>query len=319
MKYLLRLLLVLLVTCLVFAVAGVIATWAPDRTVQELSARWAPPPSQFVAVQGMQVHVRDEGPRNDPLPVVLLHGTSASLHTWDGWADALKKERRVIRLDLPAFGLTGPHPQNDYTPQAYVRLVEGVVTAMGIQNFVVAGNSLGGQVAWATAVALPQRVQRLVLVDAAGYPPQPQSIPIGFRIAGTPGLRRLAEVLLPRGVIEASLRNVYGNPAAVTPALVDRYYELTLREGNRQALAYRFDQLQKTDWAANSAAIKTLKLPTLILWGAKDRLIPVENGHQFAADIAGSQLRIFDDLGHVPQEEDAARTVEVVRNFLQKP
>jgi pimeloyl-ACP methyl ester carboxylesterase len=267
----------------------------------------------------MQVHVRDEGPRNDPLPVVLLHGTSASLHTWDGWADALKKERRVIRLDLPAFGLTGPHPQNDYTPQAYVRLVEGVVNAMGIQNFVVAGNSLGGQVAWATAVALPQRVQRLVLVDAAGYPPQPQSIPIGFRIAGTPGLRRLAEVLLPRGVIEASLRNVYGNPAAVTPALVDRYYELTLREGNRQALAYRFDQLQKTDWAANSAAIKTLKLPTLILWGAKDRLIPVENGHQFAADIAGSQLRIFDDLGHVPQEEDAARTVEVVRNFLQKP
>ena len=158
-----------------------------------------------------------------------------------------------------------------------------------------------------------------MLVDASGYPTAPQSVPIGFRIARTPGLRRLAELVLPRGVIESSLRNLYGDASKVTPELVDRYYELTLREGNRQALAYRFDQLQKADVAKGMATIQALKVPALIMWGGKDRLIPVENGHRFAADIAGSQLVVFDDLGHVPQEEDPQRTVKVLRKFLLKP
>ena len=319
MKYLLRFILVAVVIAVVFVIAGIIATWAPDRPVEQLKERWAQSPSQFVSVNGLQVHVRDEGPRDDLVPLVLLHGTSASLHTWDGWVADLKGERRVIRFDLPGFGLTGPDVQNDYTLEAYVRTVEGVVNAMGVKDFVLAGNSLGGQVAWATAVALPQRVRQLVLVDAAGYPMAPQSIPIGFRIARIPGLRRLAEVVLPRGVIQASLRNVYGDPSKVTPELVDRYYELTLREGNRQALAYRFDQMQKADVDKGSAAIRALKLPTLILWGGKDRLIPVENGLRFAADIVGSQLVVFDDLGHVPQEEDPQRTVQALRKFLLKP
>lgn len=319
MKYLLRILLVVAVVAVVFAAAGIIATWAPDRSVDQLKGRWAQAPSQFIAVNGLRVHVRDEGPRDDPLPLVLVHGTSASLHTWDGWVADLKGQRRVIRFDLPGFGLTGPDLQNDYSLDAYVRLVEGVVNAMGVQHFVLAGNSLGGQIAWATAAALPQRVRQLVLVDASGYPMAPQSIPIGFRIARIPGVRRLAEVVLPRGLIQASLRNVYGDPDKVTPELVDRYYELTLREGNRQALAYRFDQMQKADVAKAVAAIRALKVPTLIVWGGKDRLIPVENGRRFAADIAGSQLVVFDDLGHVPQEEDPQRTVQALRNFLLKP
>ena len=319
MKYLLRLILVAVVIAVVFVIAGIIATWAPDRSVEQLKGRWAQAPSQFLAVNGLQVHVRDEGPRDDPVPLVLLHGTSASLHTWDGWVADLKGQRRVIRFDLPAFGLTGPDLQNDYTLEAYVRTVEGVVNAMGVKDFVLAGNSLGGQIAWATAAALPQRVRQLVLVDAAGYPMAPQSVPIGFRIARIPGLRRLAEVVLPRGVIQASLRNVYGDPSKVTPELVDRYYELTLREGNRQALAYRFDQMLKVDIAKGMLAIRALRVPTLILWGGKDRLIPVENGHRFAADIVGSQLVVFDDLGHVPQEEDPQRTVQALRKFLLKP
>src|SRR5262245_60271035 len=93
----------------------VAATWAPDRPVADLQDKWAPPPSFSIEVRGMQVHTRDEGPRTDDVPIVLLHGTSASLHTWDGWADGLKAQRRVIRFDLPAFGLTGPAPDGDYT------------------------------------------------------------------------------------------------------------------------------------------------------------------------------------------------------------
>jgi pimeloyl-ACP methyl ester carboxylesterase len=312
MKLVLRILLVLLVAIGVFALAGVLATWAPDRSVKQLSERWASPPSSFLSVNGMQVHLRDEGPREDPNPIVLLHGTSDSLHTWAGWSEDLRRQRRVIRFDLPAFGLTGPDPRNDYSIEAYVRFVTAVVDTLGVKSFVLAGNSLGGQIAWATAVAHPERVVSLVLVDSAGYPLQPQSVPIGFRVARTPGLRKVMEFVLPRGVVQESLRNVYGDPSKVTPELVDRFYELTLRQGNRAALGSRMEQKLSGD----ESQIKTLKVPTLIVWGAKDRLIPLENGRRFAADIRNSQLVVFDNLGHVPQEEDAHATVKAVRQFL---
>jgi pimeloyl-ACP methyl ester carboxylesterase len=312
MKLVLRILLVLLVAIGVFALAGVLATWAPDRSVKQLSERWALPPSSFLPVSGMQVHLRDEGPRDDPNPIVLLHGTSDSLHTWAGWSEDLRHQRRVIRFDLPAFGLTGPDPRNDYSIAAYVRFVTAVVDTLGVKSFVLVGNSLGGQIAWATAVAHPERVVSLVLVDAAGYPLQPQSIPIGFRVARTPGLRKVMEFVLPRGVVENSLRNVYGDPSKVTPELVDRFYELTLRQGNRAALGSRLEQKLSGD----ELQIKALKVPTLIVWGGKDRLIPLENGRRFAADIRNSQLVVFDNLGHVPQEEDAPATVKAVKQFL---
>lgn len=315
MKLIIRIVGVLLLACVVFAIAGVLATWEPDRPVSALTARWAKAPSQFIEVDGMQVHMRDEGPRDDPMPIVLLHGTSASLHTWDGWAQYLSGQRRVIRFDLPAFGLTGPNPSNDYSIAAYVHLVIGVVNKLGVEKFVLAGNSLGGQVAWETALAQPQRVGKLVLIDAAGYPFQPISVPIGFTIARMPGVRVLMEQVLPRGVVDNSVRNVYGDPSKVTPGLVDRYYELTLRTGNRKALGYRMDQRLSGD----EAGIKNLKVPTLILWGAKDRLIPLNSAQRFAADIQGSKLVVFEALGHVPHEEDAKETVDVLKVFLATP
>ena len=314
MKILPGVVLVVVVALLVFAIAGLAATWAPDRSVESLKARWAPPPSQFVSVAGMQVHLRDEGPRDDPMPIVLLHGTSASLHTWDGWAQSLVQTRRVIRFDMPAFGLTGPNPQNDYSIRSYVAFVTAVMDTLGVQRFVLGGNSLGGQIAWETAVALPERVQKLILVDAGGYAFVSQSIPLGFQIARLPVLRNLMEYTLPRGIIQNSLENVYGDPALVTPALIDRYYELTLRAGNRKALGYRLEQ----GYASDEATIKSLKLPTLILWGAKDRLIPLENGKKFERDIAGSQLVMFEALGHVPHEENVQATLAEVLKFLQK-
>lgn len=316
MKTALKVLGGLLLALVVLVGVGVAQAWAPDRDVDGLKARWAPPPSQFVGLMGMQVHLRDEGPRNDPQPIVLLHGTSASLHTWEGWAAALRGQRRVIRFDLPGFALTGPNRQDDYSVEAYVRFVTAVVDQLGVQRFVLAGNSLGGQVAWATAAAMPQRVAQLVLVDASGYPPEsasvPPSLPLGFRIARTPGLRVLTQYTLPRSVVEKSVRNVYGDPAKVTPELVDLYVDMTLRAGNRKALGRRMDQ----GYTGQLADLKALTMPTLILWGGRDRLIPLEFGQRFARDIAGSRLVVFDELGHVPHEEDPVRTVAVVKTFL---
>ncbi len=190
-----------------------------------------------------------------------------------------------------------------------------MVDTLGVRNFVLAGNSLGGQIAWGAAVAMPQRVKKLALVDSAGYPIHSTSVPIGFVVARTPGVRRLMEYVLPRGLVESSLRNVYGDPSRVNPELVDRYYELALRAGNRQALAIRMDQRL----SGEEDSIKTLKLPTLVIWGAKDRLIPLDNAKRFESDIAGSRLVVFDELGHVPHEEDAQNTVQAFRAFLESP
>ena len=297
-------------------VAGFVAVnWAPDRPVSELKARWAPLPSDFVSVEGMAVHFRDEGARDDPAPIVLLHGTSASLHTWEGWSRALTANRRVIRFDLPGFGLTGPTPDGDYTIERYARFVTAMLDELGVRRCVLAGNSLGGQVAWVTALIATERVEKLILVDAAGYPLQSTSVPIGFRIARLPVLNKLAQFTLPRRVIEASLTNVYGDPRKVTPELVDLYFAMTVRAGNRQALAQRFSQIVP---GALTERIPALKQPTLILWGGRDRLIPPEHGQRFQREIAGSRLIVFPDLGHVPHEEDPAGTVAAVQQFLAR-
>ena len=301
---------------LLLLVAGFTAmNWAPDRPVSELSARWAQPPSTFIDVAGMRVHVRDEGLRDDPVPIILLHGTSASLHTWDGWVRELEQDRRVIRVDMPGFGLTGPTPDGDYTIAAYVRFATAVLDHFGIEHCVLAGNSFGGWVAWEMALAQPGRVDALILVDSAGYAIRSQSVPIAFRIAQIPVLNRLMEVTLPRSMIESSVRNVYGHPDKVTPELVDRYYEITLRQGNRRSLVQRFVQ---APLGIDEERIKELRVPTLILWGGRDRLIPLEYAGLFNRDIAGSELVVFDDLGHVPQEEDAARTVGAAKAFLAR-
>lgn len=289
----------------------------PDWPVQTLVARWAPPPSDFVEIKGQLVHLRDEGPRDDPLPIVLVHGTSASLHTWEGWVRALKGQRRVITFDLPGFGLTGPfagqYTPDDYRGDSYAGFVIDLLDALKIQRVVLGGNSLGGEVAWRTAVAAPQRVASLVLVDAAGPAFTPLEIPLGFRLARVPVLNRISEWALPRDLVAKSVRSVYGHPDRVTPELVDRYFQLTLREGNRRALRMR---MQSQVIGEGAERIATIKQPTLILWGGQDRLIPPATAQQFKQQIAGSQLVVFDDLGHVPQEEDAARSVAPVKAFL---
>jgi pimeloyl-ACP methyl ester carboxylesterase len=302
----------LLVTALALALSR-----APDRPVETLVARWALPPSDFIEVRGQVVHLRDEGPRDDPLPLVLIHGTSASLHTWEGWVAALKGQRRIISFDLPGFGLTGPftgqYSPGDYRGDTYARFVLDLLDALQVPRAVVGGNSLGGEVAWRLAVMAPERVAALVLVDAAGPVFTPESVPLGFAVARLPVVNRIAEWVLPRSVVAQSLTSVYGDPARVTPELVDRYFELTLREGNRRALGQRMQQ-----WVMGEGAeqIARVKQPTLILWGGRDRLIPPAVGQWLQQQIAGSRLVVFDDLGHVPHEEDPARTVAPVKDFL---
>jgi pimeloyl-ACP methyl ester carboxylesterase len=297
---------------LMLAALGFAVSKAPDRSLESLVPRWAPPPSDFLDLDGQLVHYRDQGPSGDPVPIVLIHGTSASLHTWEGWATELSATHRVISFDLPGFGLTGPNADGNYRDERYVAFVRSLLARLKVSRAVVAGNSLGGEIAWQLALADPARVAGLVLVDAGGYDFVPESIPLGFRIARIPVLRETMRWVLPRRAIEDSVINVYGDPSRVTAALVDRYYELTLREGNRVALMQRMDQLAP----GPVERLAEIKVPTLILWGGKDRLIPPRWGEAFNQAIPNSRLVVFPKLGHVPQEEDPAATLAALRDWL---
>ena len=288
-----------------------------DRPVETLVGRWAPPPSEFVEVGGQVVHLRDEGPRGDPLPIVLIHGTGASLHTWEGWVRGIKSQRRVISFDLPGFGLTGPftgrYAAGDYRGDTYARFVVDLLDHLKIPRAAIAGNSLGGEVAWRTAVLAPQRVDRLVLVDASGPAFTPQVVPPGFQFARLPVINRLGEHLLPRSMVRASVHSVYGDPSRVSEAVVDRYFEITLREGNRRALNERLRLLPSDLQPQRIAAVAQ---PTLILWGERDRLIPPSTARAFEQAIAGSRAVVLPGLGHVPQEEDPVASLAAAREFL---
>jgi pimeloyl-ACP methyl ester carboxylesterase len=280
-----------------------------DIPLATLKARWGDGASRFVTVDGMEVHVRDEG--SGPA-VVLLHGTSSSLHTWDGWSQRLRKGHRVVRFDLPAFGLTGPSPTHDYTIDAYVAVVDHVTSRLGLRRFVIGGNSLGGGIACAYALAHPDRVRALILVDALAYPVHGSDLPLAFWMARWPVMPGLLTHLDPRRLVENGVRKSYGDISRITPDILLRYYELTLRAGNRAAFVERMRVPQRDD----SARVRQLRQPTLIMWGASDRLIPVEAGRWFERDIPGARLIVYSGLGHVPMEEDPERTGADVEQFL---
>ncbi len=289
--------------------------WRRDLSLEELKAKYADADSQFMDLDGMPVHFRDEGNLRDSLPLVLLHGTGASLHTWQGWVDEFRTDRRIIRFDLPGYGLTGPNPDRDYSMDYYAGFVLDFLDRRGIGRFVLGGNSLGGRIALAVALRAPGRLAGLILVDAAGYPVDAQSRPLAFRMAQWPVVRQLFRYVTPRAVIARSIRNVYADAGKVDEALIDRYDDLARRSGNRQAF---LDRMQKQTGPASAYhEYSSIEIPTLILWGEEDRLIPVEAAQRFHADLTNDTLVILSGLGHVPMEEDPIQTAVVVRRFLE--
>jgi pimeloyl-ACP methyl ester carboxylesterase len=285
-----------------------------DRSVEELKEKYAKPPSQFLTIDGMEVHFRDEGVQSDTLPIVLIHGTGSSLHTFDAWTGILKQKRRVIRMDIPAFGLTGPFPNRDYSIAHYVTFIDNFLNEIGAQKFILGGNSLGGQIAWNYTLKNRDKVEKLILIDAAGYPINSQSIPIAFKLARTPILNKVLTVITPRFMAKSSVENVYSDKALVTEELVDRYFELTLREGNRQALA---DRMTGMEDLSTVSEIKTITQPTLILWGEEDHLIPLTNAHLFHTNLPNDTLVVLKNSGHVPMEENPDKSLLSVLDFIE--
>ena len=296
----------------VIAVA-IIIFWTPDTDPQAMRAKYGSPTSQYVDLgNGLTIHLLDEGPRDAPV-IVLLHGSNAFLQTWDMWAKLLTPKYRVIRLDLPGHGLTGAYPARAYSKAAFVDVVDRAITKLGIDRFVLGGNSMGGGVSWAYAHKHPEKLHGLLLVDASGQPePEPQSLPIGFRIAQTPVLRDIMLYITPRSIIEQSLHQSVTNQSVVTPANVDRYWELLRYPGNRQATIDRFGTPREP--AVTGAP--RLPVPTLILWGADDKLIPASSAAWFKAQVPDAKVIIYPGVGHLMMEEIPENSAADVSNWL---
>jgi pimeloyl-ACP methyl ester carboxylesterase len=286
----------------------------PDMPAATLKAKYSSPASQFITIEpGLTVHVRDEGPR-DGLPVILVHGSNASLQTWEPWVKRLSDRYRIISLDLPGHGLTGPSPTRDYTLAGFDRVVHDVAAKLGVDRFVIAGNSMGGGVAWSYAAANPDQVIGLILVDAAGAPSKtPADLPIAFQIARMPGVRDVAKYITPRSMVEKSLHQTLAVDSVITPEMVDRYYELSLYPGNRDATIDRFSQKRTP---ADPAVVSKIQAPTLILWGSADHLIPVDSAEWFSKTLPHARVIIYDGVGHAPMEEAPDRTANDVAAFL---
>ena len=314
LRKLLRLFGWLLGSVLVLLIVLGIAFYQKDQSPEELYKKYALANSQQIAIGGVQLHHSDEGNRLDSTPLLLIHGTSSSLRTWDGVTAQLKSQYRIIRFDLPGFGLTGPNPNRDYSTSYYNQVIDSLLTALHVSRVIIVGNSLGGSIATQYAIYQPGKVRGLVLVDAAGLPPAKKTTgAIGFKLAQMPVINQLLTIITPRELVMKSLQDAYGDTEKVTDSLTTQYFDMLTREGNRQAL---IDRMRQGWQVTDSNFLTKVEAPTLIVWGSKDRLIPVENAELFQQKIKNSQVHIWDNLGHVPMEEDPVAFSDILRKWV---
>jgi pimeloyl-ACP methyl ester carboxylesterase len=287
----------------------------PDIPRSILEAKYANPPSQFVTLpSGTRAHVRDRGPREAPA-LVLIHGSNASLYTWEPWVKRLSDRFRVITMDLPGHGLTGAVPNRDYTQEGMVQFVDEVAGIFGLHRFALGGNSMGGRASILFTIKHPERVTHLVLIDSGGLPTkQVEPTPLAYRLMGIPIANRLLLHITPRSLVVDGLNSAIVHKDIITDEMIDRYWDFIRMDGTREATITRGrirDKRIRDD-------IPNIKTPTLILWGEDDRTIPVEAAYAFHAAIAGSKLIVYPNTGHVPQEEVADESAMDVRAFLNE-
>lgn len=292
-----------------------IFSFVPDKSLEQLKPKYVNAESKFWKHDGMSVHYRDQGNRQDSLPLVLIHGTSSSLHTWEAMVQEMKGKHRLVSLDLPGFGLTGPKANAYYSYAYYAEFLQAFMQHLGLKKVVLVGNSLGGSIAWHMALAKPELVARMVLMDAGGYPMEGKPSSLGFWLASTPVISQLMLYATPKFLIRKSLEGIYADPAQITEERVQWLQDMAVRAGNRAALLHMFQHPR----ISQHEAIKRIQTPTLIVWGEEDQLIDVKNAYRFKVDLKNSQLVVLKNIGHVPSDECPKELAKLLENYLAQP
>jgi pimeloyl-ACP methyl ester carboxylesterase len=287
--------------------------WTPDRPRSQLEARWLASPEDMVTIAGERLHLRDsgrDGAGRDLPAVIMLHGFGASLHTWDAWTASLSGRYRVIRYDLPGFGLSPPRASGDYSLAADIAQLGAVMDSLGLARATLIGSSMGGKIAWHFAARFPGRVEKLVLISPDGFAQPGQRYGEAPRVGLALGLMTM---FLPKPLLRANLAPAYADPTRLTDAIVTRYQDMMLAPGARRAMIARLRQSVLEDPAA---LLPKVTMPVLLLWGAQDRLIPVSNAEDYLRLLPDARLVRFPSLGHLPHEEGPEESLAPVLAFL---
>ena len=282
----------------------------PDLPRAALERRWAPPPSQFVEAAGVRLHIRDTGPRDGPA-VLLIHGFGSSLHTWEAWVPLLEDRFRLVSLDLPGFGLTGPDPTGDYSDERSVAVLVALMDRLGIGEAAVVGSSMGGRIAWRFAAAEPARVSKLVLMAPDGFASMGREY--GRAPERLPWLMRLLPYTAPKPLLRRTMQNAYAVPGVLTDAVVDRYHAMLLAPGVRRAI---LDRVLQTRLMPPEPILATIRAPVLLLWGERDSAIPAFHAADYERALPNARTVILPGIGHVPMEEAPEASARALRAFL---
>jgi pimeloyl-ACP methyl ester carboxylesterase len=295
---------------LLFVCGWVYLNWHPDLPLNTLVQQYTYPESTFLTVDGAEVHCRITGKGE---PVVLLHDANSSMHTWQAWTSHVDlKKYQLISVDLPGFGLTGPHPRGSYSVFSYASFIDSLANVLKLKKFTLVGNGLGALVSWHYASEHADRINHLVLLSPPGF--EEKSSDWVTILAKIPVLNRVLWSITPKPFVRIMLEDVYADNSLVTNELVKRHFDLVLRPGNRRAFT---DRASVSDNRPPGDEVEKIKSPTLILWGAEDTRISPEYIYLFHKKIRKSEIRIYQNTGHWPQEENPARTAQDVQAFLE--
>jgi pimeloyl-ACP methyl ester carboxylesterase len=292
-----------------FLAVALYGLWTPDLERAELEKRYFSSSPQIIDVDGLKVYYKETGPQGAPA-LLLLHGFGSSLQAWDDWSLKLEQKYRLIRLDLPGFGLTGASPANDYSEEKDLAILTHFVDKLGLEKFSVVGHSMGGKMAWSLAASQPERVQALVLMAPDGFP---ETKDIGTKPYEVPAIMGLIKFVLPKYLVRKSIEPAFSDADALNDALVNRYFDMLRAPGVRGAILERSNQTIYTDPVPR---LKAIKAPTLLIWGEQDQMIPSTNAQSYANILSNSTTVLVPKLGHLLQEEQPEKGLAAVMQFL---
>ena len=297
-------------TALLIAISLWLA-WTPDLPREQLLHSYAKAGTAQLVVGDQPYFIQDTGPREAPT-IVLLHGFGASLQTWDAWGTELEKQWRVVRIDVPAFGLTGPAVNQDYSDEADVVRLLALFDQLDLPQAIVGGHSMGGRIAWNFAATHPERVSHLLLVSPDGFPDPRSTTEHTYQVSPWLGLMKYS---LPAWALKMGVAPAYGDEKLLTADTMRRYQDMMRAPGVRTALIDRMRQSRNSDPVPR---LQSLKMPVLLVWGEKDAFIPISNAQDYLKVIPQATLATIPLAGHVVHEEAQQLSVQAVKEFLQK-
>ncbi len=272
------------------------------------------PQDHFITVDGVRYHyVEYPGKGED---VFLLHGFAACTYTWEKVAGYLNRQGyHVWALDMKGFGWSDKPGGARYDPYTLMEEVNRWMGAVGVDQVVFVGNSLGGTIAWLMGLEHPERVSRLVLVDAAGYPIEK---PFIIRMAGTPLADPIARLFFCPAIVRWTLEQLYYHDDWITDEQVMAYFDRLRTQNALNAQVAVAGSLKASLFEEYIRRIPTIDKETLLIWGRDDKWIPLDKvGYRFRKDLLNSRLAVIAGCGHIPQEEYPEKTARLIMDFIE--